>query len=142
METSDQNHTAILANRLSELDTIRECIAMLIKAWNIHPAFEFHLNMVIEEAFTNVIKYAFNDDREHEIELNFNRQDDCLIITLTDDGQPYDPTAKADPDTALPASDRPIGGLGIFLVKKYMDEVRYRRHNNKNQLIFVKKLSI
>ena len=142
MDTSDQNHTLTLANQLGELETIRECIAMLMKAWSIDPTFEFPLNMALEEAFTNVIKYAYDDDREHEIELNFNRHDDCLIITLTDDGQPYDPTAKADPDTALPASDRPIGGLGIFLVKKFMNEVRYRRHNNKNQLIFVKNLSI
>jgi anti-sigma regulatory factor (Ser/Thr protein kinase) len=142
MEKSDQQHTLILANQLGELETIRASLDSLVKAWGIPASMEFSLNLALEEAFTNVVNYAFDDGKEHKIELGFKKQEGNLVITITDDGQPYDPTQTPEPDTGLDVRKRPIGGLGIFLVKKFMDKVEYRRIDNKNQLILTKNLAI
>jgi anti-sigma regulatory factor (Ser/Thr protein kinase) len=142
MEKSDQQHTLILANQLGELETIRASLDSLVKAWGIPASMEFSLNLALEEAFTNVVNYAFDDGKEHKIELGFKKQEGNLVITITDDGQPYDPTQTPEPDTGLDVRERPIGGLGIFLVKKFMDKVEYRRIDNRNQLILTKNLAI
>jgi serine/threonine-protein kinase RsbW len=59
-----------------------------------------------------------------------------------DDGREYDPTLKADPDITLPVEERPIGGLGIFLIKKIMDQVEYLRKDNRNFLMLTKNISV
>ena len=63
-----------------------------------------------------------------------------VCIELTDSGKPFNPLAKADPDTSLSASERKIGGLGIFMVKKMMDKVEYLRYDNCNKLYLYKKI--
>ncbi|MBR3437853.1 MAG: ATP-binding protein, partial [Lachnospiraceae bacterium] len=63
-----------------------------------------------------------------------------VIITFMDNGMPYDPTAKADPDTSLPAEEREIGGLGIFMTKRSMDEISYEYKDGKNILTLKKHL--
>jgi len=142
MEKSVKHQTLILANQLGELETIRASLKKLIVDWGIPSSMEFSLNLVLEEAFTNVVNYAFNNGREHQIELCFEIQEGNLVVTITDDGLAYDPTMIPEPDTELEAGKRPIGGLGFFLVKKFMDEVKYRRSENKNQLILTKKLAL
>ncbi len=64
-----------------------------------------------------------------------------MIISLIDDGQPYDPTLIADPDTTLSVEERPVGGLGIFLIKKITDKVEYVRKTNKNYLMLTKNMN-
>jgi anti-sigma regulatory factor (Ser/Thr protein kinase) len=142
MEKSDQQQILILANQLGELETIRASLDSLVKAWGIPASMEFSLNLALEEAFTNVVNYAFDDGKEHLIEMGFEKREGSLVITITDDGQLYDPTKTPEPDTGLDIRKRPIGGLGIFLVKKFMDKVEYRRLDNKNQLILTKNLAI
>ena len=142
MEKSVKHQTLILANQLGELETIRASIKKLVVDWGIPVSLEFSLNLAIEEAFTNVVNYAFDNGQEHQIELCFEIRGRNLIITITDDGMPYDPTLIPEPDTGLDASKRPLGGLGFFLVRKFMDKVEYRRKENKNQLILTKNLPI
>jgi len=142
MEKSDQQQTLILANQLGELETIRASLKKIVADWNIPDSLEFSLNLALEEAFTNVVNYAFDDGKEHKIKLGFKKEEGSLVITITDDGQPYDPTQTPEPDTGLDVRERPIGGLGIFLVKKIMDKVEYRRIDNKNHLILTKDLAI
>jgi anti-sigma regulatory factor (Ser/Thr protein kinase) len=100
----------------------------------------FSLNLVLEEALTNTILYGYDDENRHEIEVIFSKDGDILSVTIADDGHEYDPTLKEDPDITLAAEDRPIGGLGIFLIKKIMDTVEYRRKENKNYLILTKNI--
>jgi anti-sigma regulatory factor (Ser/Thr protein kinase) len=140
MEASEQTFTVKLANQLDELENIRVILKKLLADWAIPPSVEFPLNVALEEVFTNVVKYAFTDGKDHEIELKFKNLGDRLELTLSDDGLPYDPTIKPEPDTTLQAKDRPVGGLGVFLVKKVMDKVEYQRVNDKNHLILTKNL--
>ena len=95
-----------------------------------------------EEAVVNVINYAYGDGRgEVEITADKTAHGEGLILTLTDSGAAFDPMAKADPDIKASVEDRPIGGLGIFMVKQIMDTVSYKYQNGQNVLIMVKHLN-
>ncbi len=130
-----------LANRLDELHRLSIFVEETMDSWELMPAMAMTLNLVLEEAFTNIVNYGYDDDQTHEIDLKIAKHADRLVITITDDGVAYDPTLKADPDVSLPAEERAIGGLGIFLIKKMMDDVTYQRIGNTNQLTMVKKLT-
>ena len=123
---------------MGELETITRCVEDLMVSWDLPMSLEMTLNLVLEEAFTNVVLYAYADEEEHEIRIEFRRTDQALQLIITDDGKPYDPTARQDPDITLPAEERGIGGLGIFLIRKMMDKVVYVRDNGYNILTMEK----
>lgn len=98
------------------------------------------VTMCLEEMFVNVAHYAYVDDIENgigEVVLQVDVDKKSLEISLIDKGKPFNPLAKKDPDIDKPLEERPVGGLGIYMVKKCMDEVEYTRDDNKN--IFVMK---
>ena len=103
------------------------------------PRARMHLEVAFEEIFVNIAHYAYGN-KTGQVEILFDRTDDDLKITFIDSGKPYDPLAKPDPDTTLSAELRQIGGLGIFLVKKYMDDVSYEYRDGKNIFSMIKKL--
>lgn len=141
MEKHDHIICLELSNRLSELANIQEALEANAERLGVSTAMLMSLNLVVEEAFTNIVNYAYADQEQHTIAICINRNDQQLVITLTDDGQPYDPTQKADPDIELPAEKRQVGGLGIFLIRKIMDKVEYERKDNKNYLILTKNMT-
>ena len=135
--------TLLVDNQISELSNVVDFLDELGEEWELPVGLVFSLNLVMEEALTNIILYGFEDSNQHTIEINFSKRGgDELSITLIDDGLPYDPTLKADPDITLAVEDRPIGGLGIFLIKKIMDKVEYQRNKNKNHLILTKNIDL
>ena len=91
------------------------------------------LDIALEEMFVNVAHYAYTPEVGIvNIRLEVLEEPLGVEITLTDSGVPYDPLAKADPDITLSAEEREIGGLGIYMVKKSMDEVAYKHENGQN----------
>ena len=104
------------------------------------PRARMHLEVAFEEIFVNIAHYAYGN-KTGQVEILFDRTDDDLKITFIDSGKPYDPLAKPDPDTTLSASERQIGGLGIFLVKKVMDETSYEYKDGSNRFTMVKKFT-
>ena len=98
------------------------------------------LEIAIEEIFTNISSYAYGDDTGMAI-VGIETTDDppSVSITFTDSGTPYDPLKKEDPDITLGIEDRPIGGLGIFMVKETMDDMSYEYKDGKN-ILTIKKL--
>ena len=97
--------------------------------------------VAIEEVFVNVAHYAYGDG-EGDMTLGFEFDAERREITfrMTDKGVPFDPLKKPDPDITLSAEDREIGGLGIFITKKTMDQVTYAYENNENILTMIKKI--
>ena len=93
------------------------------------------VNVAVDEIFSNIVRYS----GATEVTLECVLTDDRVTLRFSDNGTPYDPTAKADPDTTLSAADREIGGLGIFMVKKTMDEISYVYRDGQNILTLVKK---
>ena len=98
------------------------------------------MNTVLDELLSNIISYAFDDDADHEIDIRVELAGPRLSITIADDGTPFDPFALPDPDTTLPLDERSVGGLGIHLVRKVMDEASYERVGPNNVVTLVKRL--
>jgi serine/threonine-protein kinase RsbW len=92
------------------------------------------VELAVEEALVNIMKYAYPDGAG-DVRVACEEQGAGLRVEITDSGIPFDPLAPGDPDLSLGIEDRPIGGLGIFLIRKLATEVRYRRENDTNHLI-------
>ncbi|WP_042256512.1 ATP-binding protein [Butyrivibrio proteoclasticus] len=98
------------------------------------------INVAVEEIYINIASYAYGDaSGQAEILLDTDTPGQVSIVFM-DSGTPYDPLAKEDPDITLSAEERGIGGLGIFMVKKSMDDVKYRYEDGKNILTLIKKI--
>ena len=98
------------------------------------------LTVAIEEMFVNVANYAYTNGGTATLAIEHDREKNEILFRLTDSGIPFNPLAKPDPDITLPVEKRKIGGLGIFMMKKAMDEVFYAKENGKNILTMIKKL--
>lgn len=93
------------------------------------------IELVVEEIFVNIASYAYKD-KEGQVVINIDAHENPtkLELTFTDEGIPYNPLDKPDPDVELPIEERGVGGLGIFLVKKNVDEISYEHKDGKNCL--------
>jgi len=130
-----------LENKMEELDRMVSWLENTAEEWGFQPMFTLNLNLVLEEAFSNIVNYAYTDTNKHLIGIRFEMNDPILTVQITDDGRPYDPTLNKDPDLTLPVEQREIGGLGIYLIKQVMDQVTYERSGNKNKLILKKAIT-
>lgn len=128
----------VIENRIGELPALAEKIEALAAGWELEDSMAMNLSLVLEEALSNIIFYAYRDQKMHKIKISVTREGDRIILQIRDDGIPFDPTAAPLPDTSLPAGERPVGGLGILLISKLMDHVEYARINNKNVITLTK----
>ena len=97
--------------------------------------------VAIEEVFVNVAHYAYGEgEGDMTLGIGFDAESREITFRMTDKGTPFDPLKKPDPDITLPAEDREIGGLGIFITKKTMDTVTYAYENGENILTMIKKI--
>ena len=94
--------------------------------------------MALDELITNVVSYGFQDGAAGEVHLHVELSPRRLAITVSDGGVPFDPLAQPEPDTTAPVETRAIGGLGILLVRKMMDDVTYQRSGTRNVVTFMK----
>jgi anti-sigma regulatory factor (Ser/Thr protein kinase) len=130
----------ILANEISEISRLNEFIDALGEEFSLAPDIVFNLNLVLEEAVVNIINYAYPKEEHQYIYLSAKMNDGSIVLTLTDTGKEFDPTAAPEADITLSADERQIGGLGIFLIRQIMNEVRYERIDGKNVLTLEKKI--
>jgi serine/threonine-protein kinase RsbW len=124
----------VIENQVGELSTLAEKIEVLAEKWELPKTLTMNLNLVIEEALSNIIFYAFADKDPHKIKISISLFKNRLEIKISDDGIPFNPLLQQQPDITLTAKDRPVGGLGIFLISRIMDKVHYTRQNNHNIL--------
>ena len=129
-----KNKQFVIENQIEELPSLAVKIDELAEEWKISPSLAMNINLVIEEAVSNIIFYAFADINKHEIAISVSLNDNRLSIKITDDGIPFNPLEQQQPDINLPAEERPVGGLGIFLISQIMDEMDYARKGNQNIL--------
>jgi sigma-B regulation protein RsbU (phosphoserine phosphatase) len=128
----------VLKNRIEEITRMSAFLEEMSEELNLSMEDTFNINLAIEEAVTNVIMYAYPRGEEHEFKLSVRHVENRLIFKLTDTGKEFDPTAQPDADVTLPLEERPIGGLGIYLIRKIMETVKYRRADGRNVLTMVK----
>lgn len=131
----------ILENRIDELVRLSAFIDALGEEWSIAPEVVFNLQLALEECATNVIMYAYPPEEKQTLLVTAELVEHDLVLTIEDGGLPFDPTQVAEADTTLSAEERPIGGLGIFLVRQLMDTVAYQRVEGKNRLTLIKRIN-
>ena len=130
----------ILANDISELSKLHAFIEGVGEDFLLTPDVVFNLDLVIEEAVVNIINYAYPKEEHQYIYLSAHVHEGSIVFVLTDTGKEFDPTIAPEADITLSADEREIGGLGIFLIRQIMNEVRYQRIEGKNVLTLEKKL--
>ena len=129
-----------IENKVEALSILAGKMEDLAEKWELSMPLTMSLNLVLEEAVSNVIFYAFNDSQKHLIQISLALENKILTLEIVDDGIPFDPLSQKQPDITLPVEERPIGGLGILLISKIMDQVSYSRQNNQNRLTLVKNI--
>ena len=93
------------------------------------------IDMVIDEVFSNIAHYAYGDaPGSITVQFDYIPEKECVVLAFCDSGVPFNPLTNEDPDTSLSSMERKVGGLGIYLVKKMMDEVSYERLEGQNML--------
>ena len=142
MDNHNNKRSLLISNKIDELPKVAQFIEELGGSWSLPDTLTENLNLVLEEAISNTILYGYEDTDNHTIEIIFNKSESQISITIKDDGLEFDPTKKRDPDTTLSAEERPVGGLGIFLIKQLMDNVQYLREEKINYLILTKNITL
>ena len=130
----------VIDNQIEKLSDLAGKIEKLAENWELSPTLARKINLVIEEAFSNIVFYAYTDNDKHKINISVSLNNKRLTIEITDDGIPFNPLAQQPPDTSLPVVERPVGGLGIFLISQIMDEMHYERKKNRNFLTLNKSI--
>jgi len=120
------------ATDLADIDRINTAFQQFADEREMPPGVGQKVSIVFDELLNNIISYGFTDDEEHRIEIDVAYQPDELVITVTDDGIPFNPFDRVGPDTTLSIEERDIGGLGVLLVTELMDEYHYQRRPNSN----------
>ena len=103
-------------------------------SWDLDSALINKIDVCLEEIYVNIASYAY-DDKEGTAKISFDKQDNEITLKFEDEGIYYNPLQKEDPDITLSLEERPIGGLGIFMVKEMSKDIEYKREGNKNILI-------
>ncbi len=134
--------TLIMDNKIQEIEKLPAFIKALGEEAMLTKPQMMSLRLVLEEALVNIISYAYPKGESGKINLKalYEPRESYIRIELTDKGKPFNPTKTKEVDLTLSAEERPVGGLGIFLIKKHVDEVNYEYQNGMNKLMMVKRL--
>lgn len=127
-----------ISNQLSEIAGLAIFIEELGEELSLSAETTMNINLALEEAIANIIMYAYPPQEQHDIILKVTVTENQLIFLLTDNGLSFDPTQVDEVDLSLSIEERPIGGLGIFLIRSIMNEVSYQRLDGENHLIMKK----
>lgn len=122
------------------LSRVNEFVDGFLEEYGCPMRAQMLIDLCVEEIFVNIANYAYGEETGTAT-IRIAEENGVFTLVFEDAGIPYDPLKKADPDVTLSAEDRQIGGLGIFLVKKNMDTVSYRRENGRNVLTMTKSVA-
>ena len=128
----------ILPNDVDTIPQLNEYIDCICEENGIDMEIAMSLNLAIEEAVVNVMSYSYPDGAQGEVKIESAVDPNQITFVITDNGIPFDPTAKEDVDVTLSAEERPIGGLGIHLIRQIMTHISYERKDGKNILTLSK----
>ena len=128
---------------IKELDNVLAFVKEEISSY-VSNKILFKINIAIEELFVNIANYAYEKNEENDdnnlvdISINVDLENKNIVITFVDSGAKFNPISKEDPCIDLPAEERKVGGLGIYIVKKTVDKIDYKYIDNKNVLTIEK----
>lgn len=128
-----------LKNSFGEIKRLKEALHEYCEFRELPSNVVFALTLSLDEIVTNVISYGYDDCGEHHIDVALRSGQGVIEVSVVDDGKPFNPLEIRTPDLNRPIDERPVGGLGIYLVKTYMSELEYKRVGVKNCLIMRKR---
>jgi len=126
--------TITLRNDLAEIPRLAEAVEVFCAPLEPSTKDLMGLQLVLEELVTNVINHGYRDGQPHTFTVSLSLSGRLVTAVIDDDAPAFDPLARAEVDTTLPLDQRPIGGLGVHLVKKLTTHARYERRNGRNLL--------
>lgn len=130
----------LLTAEVSRVDEVTDFINAELEAHDVPMKAILQIDIAVEELFVNIARYAYHPDvGEAAVSVAVLQDPPCVEIRLTDRGKPYDPLSREDPDVTLGVEDREIGGLGVYMVKKSMDEASYAYRDGQN-ILTIRKL--
>jgi anti-sigma regulatory factor (Ser/Thr protein kinase) len=127
-----------LKNRISELERLDQKLQAFGASIGLSKKCVFQINLAVDELFTNIVKYGFADNNLHYVAITLSHRDGKISIRVEDNGVPFDPSAKQTSELKDPLEHCKIGGLGLHLVKKIMDDIIYERRGGKNVITLIK----
>ena len=138
VDSDTQRLDLSITNELGAITDVAAAFEAFAERHRVPPADLARVNLVFDEILSNIISYGYEDDAIHEIHISVELTAQRLVVTIEDDGIPFNPFARKSPDTTACIEERPIGGLGIHLVQQVMDSATYQRRQNANVVIFSK----
>ena len=130
--------SAVFVNQRAEIERLARLAERFGTEQHLSDDDVMMINLVLDEVVANIISHGYDDAGEHQIHVTLALDDAELTIRVEDDGRPFNPLDAPPPDLDLPLEDRPVGGLGIHIVRSVMDAVEHRRDDNRNVLIMRK----
>jgi anti-sigma regulatory factor (Ser/Thr protein kinase) len=131
----------VLTNKPEEKQRLLAALEQFAQANRLPRAVVQAADLALEEHVTNILHYAYDDLRPHEILVRFTIEQGQLQVEVEDSGKPFNPLDRPETEASIPLESKPIGGLGIHLIRKFMDDVHYRRERDKNILRMHKRLN-
>ena len=127
-----------LSNNRPEIRNLRNRFDIFAKDNELPNKVIHDVQLALDEIVTNIVEYGYDDDDKHFIDIKFILNEKSLKIIIIDDAKPYNILDNKDPDTSLSLDEKPIGGLGIYLVKRLMTNIDYDYRDGKNHLLLTK----
>lgn len=129
-----------LRNELVEVDQVAEAVEGFAREHGFTAPVCMAVSLSLHEHLTNVVTHGSEPGRQHAIQVHLAVANRQVEVEVRDDGRPFDPLSRPDPDTSLPLDEKPVGGLGVFLLRRLMDGVDYRHEDGLNVLRMTKRL--
>jgi serine/threonine-protein kinase RsbW len=121
------------------LDEIRDLVGQVAANGGFNEKAIYSLQLAADEAASNIIEHAYEGVSDATLDIHCDMQGDSIIITMRDTGKPFDPSKVKQPDIKADLSDRQIGGLGVYLMRKLMDDVSYKSNSKTGNLLTMTK---
>ncbi len=133
-------HTVSVAGTVEGLGRVTEEFERFSSAHGLSDLLRRSTQVVLDELLSNTVRCGRVGDRELTIDVGFHLDADTLRVEIVDDGTPFNPLEKESPDTTLPLELRPVGGLGVMLVRHLVDEITYGYEGGRNRVLLGKRL--
>jgi anti-sigma regulatory factor (Ser/Thr protein kinase) len=141
MAGQEVSKNIFINNNLSEIERLSKAVAAFGKKNNLSSEVIYDVRLTLEEVVSNIINYGFEDNYEHQISIEMNLQGETLTMKIKDDGKPFNPLEVKSTNLEKPFDEREIGGMGIYIVRKLMDNILYKREEGNNVLQLTKYLA-
>jgi anti-sigma regulatory factor (Ser/Thr protein kinase) len=136
--TAAPSISVTLSNQLSEIERLAHLVDSFCAAQQLSTDIAYRINLALDEVITNVIIHGYADAQEHEIVTRLTIDGATIVIEVVDDGRPFNPLDVPPVEFAADPLERPIGGLGLHLVRNVMDSIDYRYEHGRNVLVLRK----